>query len=244
MKRKIIKIDEEKCTGCGLCADACAEGAIQIIDGKAKLVSEVYCDGLGACIGECPYGAITIEEREAAPFSHEEVQKNLAKKNLDKQREPKHFSAGCPGMKSFSLKREKVQSSENTASEIPSELSQWPIQLHLVPVVAPYWENCDLLIAADCTAFSFGDFHRKFLSDKRLVIACPKLDDAGNYSEKLASIISENQVRSVTVLRMEVPCCGGIANFAREAIAMAGKDIPLKVVIIGIDGSIKSIEEE
>ena len=216
MKRKIVKIDENKCTGCGLCVNACAEGAIEMINGKARLVSDIYCDGLGACIGECPYGAISIEEREAASFSLEAVHKHLAKRNAGNHGQEKHFSAGCPGMKSFSLKKGNEKNTENATSGFPSELSQWPIQLRLVPVKAPFWDNSDLLISADCVAYSFGDFHRKFLSGKKLVIACPKLDDSENYVEKLASIISENQINSITVLRMEVPCCGGIANFAKE----------------------------
>ncbi|HOK05263.1 MAG TPA: 4Fe-4S binding protein [Victivallales bacterium] len=246
MKRKIIKINEDKCTGCGICVNKCAEGAIQIVNGKAKLISESYCDGLGACIGECPYDAITIEEREAIPFNEEEVKKHLAKK-VDEQKQSGvlKFHGGCPGMKAFSFKNSsEIKNKDNSERKILSELSQWPIQLHLVPVKAPYWDKSDIILAADCTAFSFGDFHQQFLKGKKLIIACPKLDNTENYTEKLSAILSENDVNSLTVLRMEVPCCGGIAIFAREAKLISGKDIPLKIVIIGIDGSIKSINME
>ncbi|HPN84050.1 MAG TPA: 4Fe-4S binding protein [Victivallales bacterium] len=239
MKRKIVKIDQDKCTGCGLCVNACAEGAIQMVDGKAKLVSDVYCDGLGACLGDCPYGAISIEEREAEVFNE-----NAVKNRLAEIRKPEVQHSGCPGMKMFSMERKTVKKGASPSVEPDSELSQWPIQLHLVPVSAPYFEDSDLLLAADCTAFALGSFHGKLLSGRKLIIACPKLDDSGEYTEKLSAIIKKNNVKSITAARMEVPCCGGIANFAREARRISGKNIPLKVVVIGIDGSIKSETEE
>ncbi len=253
MKRKIINIDEEKCTGCGLCVNACAEGAIKMVDGKAKLVSDIYCDGLGACIGECPYGAISIEEREAKEFDEKAVKKMLAKKGAPADARLGGAHAGCPGMKALSFSPAQKEAGNKPVSGnlslaqsalAQSELAQWPIQLHLVPENAPYWDGADILLAADCSAFSFGAFHSQFLAGKKLIIACPKLDDSDGYVEKLAAIISGNDVKSITAVRMEVPCCGGIANFAREARRISGKDIPLKVVVLGIDGSIKSEEED
>ncbi len=243
MKRKIIKIDERKCSGCGLCVNACAEGAIKMVEGKARLVSDIYCDGLGACIGECPCGAITIEEREAKEFDEKAVKKMLAKKEAPARSHGGEAHTGCPGMKAFSFSPAHKKT-ENNPAAAQSALAQWPIQLHLVPENAPYWEGADILLAADCSAFSFGAFHTQFLAGKKLIIACPKLDDSDGYVEKLAAIISGNDVKSITAVRMEVPCCGGIANFAREARRISGKNIPLKVVVIGIDGSIKPEEEE
>lgn len=230
MKRKIVKIDEKKCNGCGQCVSACAEGAIQIINGKAKLVSDNYCDGLGACLGDCPQGAITIVEREADAFDEAAVKKHLAKSK------PAHaHHSGCPGMAVQSFEKKK---SSAPAAKAESELSQWPVQLHLVPPTAPYWDGADLLVCADCVPFSYANFHSELLKGKKLVIACPKLDDTEPYLEKLTEIIRENDIRSVTAARMEVPCCGGIAMIAQRAVQESGKNIPFKVITISIRGEI------
>ncbi|MFZ2657449.1 MAG: 4Fe-4S binding protein [Victivallales bacterium] len=234
MKRKIIKIDEDKCNGCGLCVNACAEGAIQIVNGKARLVSEIYCDGLGACIGECPQDAIKIEERDAESFDEKAVHEHLKKREA-KQPVP-HKHAGCPGMAALSFKK---NSTESNAVKMESELSQWPVQLHLVPPAAPYWEDADLLICADCVPFAYANFHSELLKGRKLVIACPKLDDTGTYLEKLTAIFKENNIKSITVARMEVPCCGGIVMIAQRALQESGKKIPFKTIIVGIHGNIK-----
>jgi Fe-S-cluster-containing hydrogenase component 2 len=238
MKRKIIKIDEEKCAGCGLCVNACVEGAIQMINEKARLVSDSYCDGLGACIGECPYDAISIEEREAEAFNEAEVHKKAAHKTAVRAQSSCPGSS-CPGSKIFSFNRTKTERQSANFAEQESELSQWPIQLHLLSPSAPFWNDSDIVIAADCTAFAFGAFHKRFLSGKKLIIMCPKLDDTAPYLEKLTEILKNNSVKSFTAVRMEVPCCGGVAKFAEAAIAQSGKKIPLKTVIIGINGEIK-----
>lgn len=202
MLRKIIQIDEDKCIGCGLCAQACHEGAIGMVDGKAKLLREDYCDGLGDCLPACPTGAITFEEREAPAYDHAAV-----------------LAAKAP------------------AWETPSQLRQWPVQLKLVPVNAPYFEGADLLVAADCTAFAYGAFHRDFIRGKVVVVGCPKLDE-GDYTEKLTAILRGNNISSVTVARMEVPCCGGIQRAAEAAVAASGKSILCKTVIISVGGNI------
>jgi Fe-S-cluster-containing hydrogenase component 2 len=233
MKRKIIEIDEDKCVGCGLCIDACAEGAIQLVNGKAKLVSETYCDGLGACIGDCPYGAISIVEREAEGFD-----KNAAEKRFAQEKKKAHLEipCACPGMAVKSFEKSKMKSA--VGAEIASELSQWPIQLHLLSPSAPYWNDADILLAADCTAFSFGAFHPEFLAGRKLIIACPKLDDKTGYQEKLTAIFKNNDIHSVTVLRMEVPCCAGTANLAKTAIEESGKNIPFQTLVIALNGTI------
>jgi len=229
MKRKIVKINEDKCNGCGQCVNACAEGAIQMVNGKAKLISDNYCDGLGACLGECPQDAISIVEREASSFDEEAVKKHLSKSNIY------HHQSGCPGMSPVSLDK---KTSSISAINSDSELSQWPIQLHLVPASAPYWNGADLLISADCVPFAFANFHSDLLRERKLIIACPKLDDTEPYLEKLTAIIRENDIRSVTVARMEVPCCGGIAMMAERAVQESGKNIPFKTMIISIRGDI------
>ena len=230
-KRKIVKIDEKKCNGCGVCVPNCAEGAIKIIDGKARLVSEVYCDGLGACIGECPQGALTIEEREAAEFDEKAVERRLA---AEKAKEP--MPCGCPGTMSQALKPQaRPASGEGLA---PSALGNWPVQLRLAPVFAPYFNGADLLISADCVAHAFADFHGRFLAGKTLVIGCPKLDDAPLYQGKLAQILQQNQIKSVEVLYMEVPCCFGLVRLVRDAIAEAKSRVPLTLTKISIHGEI------
>lgn len=228
MIRKIIKIDEEKCSGCGLCAEACHEGAIEMIDGKAKLTREDYCDGLGDCLPACPENAITFEEREAPAYNEAAVLAAKQKKTAGK------LPCGCPGTNSKSIKREAVCS---PSAPISSQLSQWPVQIKLVPVNAPYFNNANLLIAADCTAYAYGNFHNEFIRNHVTLIGCPKLDE-GDYTEKLTAIIANNNIKSVTVARMEVPCCGGIENAVKRALQASGKFIPWRIVIISTDGKI------
>jgi len=234
-KRKIVKIDEEKCTGCGLCVPNCAEGALQIVDGKARIVKDIYCDGLGACMGHCPEGAITIEERESAAFDEEETKKHLAE---IKKKEAKKLACGCPGTAVKSFKAKEVKN-EGPMSKNESELTNWPVQLKLVPVDAPYFKNSDLLIAADCVGFSYPDFHKDLLKDKPLIICCPKLDESEVYIKKLAEIFKVNNLKSVTVAHMEVPCCFGLNQIVSEAMKLSGVKIPVKEITIGIQGDIK-----
>lgn len=229
MIRKIIKINEEKCIGCGACADACHEGAIGMADGKAKLLREDYCDGLGDCLPACPTDAITFEEREAPACNEAAV---LAAKAKAQGTLP----CGCPGTQSRTIKREEpISVSEGSPSV--SRLSQWPVQIKLVPVNAAYFENAELLIAADCTAYAYGRFHEDFIRNRITLIGCPKLDE-GDYAEKLTQIIAKNNIRSITIVRMEVPCCGGIENAARRALQASGKFIPWQVVTISSEGKI------
>lgn len=231
MKRKIVHIDQEKCNGCGLCVGACHEGAIQMVDGKAKLVSDIYCDGLGDCLGECPVDAITIEEREADGFDPKAVEERL--KTVNK----KTTGGGCPGMRALSFPEQPdKQEPKEEATDQRSELRQWPIQLHLVPVQAPYWQDAELLVAADCVAAAFPNFHSKMLKGKRLIIACPKLDDTRDYTEKLTAIIKHNDIKSISVARMEVPCCGGIVRIAEEALERSGKSIPMNTTVVSLNG--------
>jgi Pyruvate/2-oxoacid:ferredoxin oxidoreductase delta subunit len=247
MKRQIITIDAEKCNGCGLCVDACAEGAIQLVDGKARLVRDDYCDGLGACLGECPQGAISMAEREAAPFDPGAVAAHLGHGQAPQATPPRPSPAalrpgGCPGMAMVDFGKGSPASSPRESSAgaaVPSALRQWPIQLHLVPTTAPYWQGADLLLAADCTAFALGGFHGELLQGRRLIIACPKLDDTAVYVEKLATILAENDIRSLTIARMEVPCCGGLVRIAQQAIAASGRDLPCKVVTVGLQGDLR-----
>lgn len=229
MIRKIIKIDEEKCNGCGLCAEACHEGAIGMIDGKAKLLRDDYCDGLGDCLPACPTGAISFEEREAAAYNEEAVLKNKAEKQVEK------LPCGCPGTHSKTIKRNNK--SDEMVNSIESQLLQWPVQIKLVPINAPYFDKANLLIAADCTAYAYGDFHRRFIKNKITLIGCPKLDE-GDYAEKLESIIKNNDIKSITIVRMEVPCCGGIENAAKTALMKSGKFIPWQVVTISTNGEL------
>ncbi len=230
MIRKIIKIDEEKCNGCGACVSACHEGAIGLVDGKAKLMRDDYCDGLGDCLPSCPTGAISFEQREAADYNEKAVMENRLKKHGIANH------GGCPGSK---LSRIMHGYGSHTDIKAESRLSQWPVQIKLVPVNAPYFDGADLLIAADCTAFAYGNFHNDFIKDKITLIGCPKLDSV-DYSEKLTAILAVNDIKSVTVVRMEVPCCGGIQTAVQKALDASGKNVPLNVTVISTDGKIKN----
>jgi ferredoxin len=269
-KRKIIKIDENKCNGCGKCIPNCPEGALQLIDKKARLVSDLFCDGLGACIGHCPEGAITIEEREAEPYNEDKVMENIVKQGkntikahlkhlkdhganeyfnqavdflkekgidnpLEENMKPK-LPCGCPGTMLREIKKEP---SKETTTEQESELTQWPLQLNLLPPQAPFFKNADLLIAADCVGFANPNLHSKLLKGKAVAIGCPKLDDIEAYKEKIKSIIELNDLKSITVAIMEVPCCYGLYQAVEEALKESGKDVPLSKVIISINGSLK-----
>jgi ferredoxin len=280
MEREIITIDEEKCTGCGLCVPGCPEGALQIIDGKARLISDLFCDGLGACISHCPEGAITVEKREAEPYDEHRVMENIIKagpntikahlvhlkehgetaflkqavdvlkqKGLDvpagyeekeKSMQHGHAMGGCPGSRimQFDEPEEGAHS-----GEVSSQLRQWPVQLHLVSPAAPYYQNADVVLAADCTAFALGDFHPRFLKGKALAIACPKLDEGQEiYLAKLRAMIDEARINTLTVLIMQVPCCGGLLRLAQQALEQSGRKIPVKKVVVGIKGEI--LQEE
>jgi Pyruvate/2-oxoacid:ferredoxin oxidoreductase delta subunit len=242
--RKIVRIDEEKCNGCGLCIPNCAEGAIQIVNGKAKLISDKFCDGLGACLGHCPEDAITIIEREADAFDEKAVEAFLHKqKKAQPQPKPQPEFSGCPSSKVMHFQVPKSKAESGPKGSTVSQLTQWPVQLKLVPVDAPYFQDADLLVAADCVPFAYPDFHQDFLKGKAVVVGCPKLDDIQLYREKLTAIFKANSIRSVTVPFMEVPCCFGLVKATEDAIEASGKDIPLKKVEIGIRGDIKPEQE-
>ena len=233
MIRKIIQINEEKCNGCGACADACHEGAIGLVNGKARLLRDDYCDGLGDCLPACPTGAITFVEREAAAYDEAAVLANKAKTG-------KKLPCGCPGTHSQTIrpKAEATADTENASTPAPvSRLSQWPVQIRLVPVNAPYFQDADLLIAADCTAYAYADFHQRFIKNRITLVGCPKLD-AVDYAEKLTAILQNHSIKSVTVVRMEVPCCGGLEHAVKAALQASGKCIPWQVVTISVDGKI------
>ena len=228
MIRKIIEIDKEKCNGCGLCAHACHEGAIGMVDGKAALLRDDYCDGLGNCLPVCPTGAISFVEREAAAYDEAAVQANMQAKSQP--------HTGCPGSMVRSMERAPVNQPASFIP-MPSQLRQWPVQIKLVPVNAPYFDGASLLIAADCTAYAYANFHQDFIRGKVTLVGCPKLDDV-DYSEKLTEILRQNNIKSVTVVRMEVPCCGGLEYAARQAIAHSGRALSLRVVTISAEGRI------
>jgi len=246
MKRPIVLIDEEKCTGCGLCVPECVEGAIEIVDGKARLIDEIYCDGLGACLGHCPEDAITIEEKDAAPFDEEAVQALQAEQgHTSHHAQPAHAacpSGACPSAHTATWGRSET-TDETDAARTPSQLSNWPVQLTLISPNAPYFEDADLLVAADCVPFAYGAFHSDLLRGKVLVVGCPKLDDAAFYREKLTEILRSSDVRSVTVAHMEVPCCFGLGRLVEDAIAASGKTIPLEDVTITLRGERESARE-
>jgi len=259
--RSVIRIDDGKCDGCGLCADACAEGAIAIVDGKAKLVSEAYCDGLGACLGECPQGAITIEQREAPGYDEAATRAHLSATGRDPDSAhrlakphaaepaprpaascpPPHVGhdhgGGCPGSRMRVL-RPRPAVSGDSAGRVDSRLAQWPVQLSLVPANAPYFRGADLLVTADCVPFAYAEFHRDFLDGKALVVGCPKLDDVDYYRDKLTQIFRTSGVRSATVLLMEVPCCSGLLRATLDAVAASGRALPVTAVTIGVGGEV------
>ena len=233
MIRRIIHIDEEKCNGCGLCAKACHEGAIDIVDGKAKLMREHFCDGLGDCLPNCPTGAITFEEREAPAYDEKAVKE--AQKKKEEQQEIPH---GCPGSRSMTLEHgEEPGTPAEVSGSAVSRLAQWPCQIKLVPAQAPFFDGAKLLIAADCTAYAYANLHEEFMRGKITIIGCPKLDDV-DYTDKLTAIIRDNDIKSVTIVRMEVPCCGGLQRAAQNALQASGKFIPWQVVTISRDGNI------
>jgi len=237
--RKIVRIDEEKCNGCGACVLACAEGAIEIIAGKARLVSEKYCDGLGACLGECPQEAITVEERESEEFDEEAVRYHLQAKESVSDTLP----CGCPSATVAQFERginidEHAQMTTQVSPR--SMLSHWPVQLTLVPSTAPFLQGADLVLAADCVPFAYASFHHEFLRGHALLVACPKLDDFQAHQMKLTEILHHSHVKSLTVVHMEVLCCSGLVHMARQAISASGKDIPLKEVTVGVRGELKS----
>lgn len=231
MIRKIIQIDEEKCNGCGACAAACHEGAISMVDGKARLMRDDYCDGLGDCLPSCPTGAISFIEREAAAYDEAAVKAA--------QQEKEARSCGCPGTNAKQIQHEVSADLPADMTTTQSQLSQWPVQIKLVPVRTPYFDGANLLIAADCTAYAYGNFHNRFIRNRITLIGCPKLDE-GDYTEKLTAIIRENDIKSVTIVRMEVPCCGGLEHAAKAAIQASGKFIPWQVVVVTTDGNVIS----
>ncbi|WP_296970493.1 4Fe-4S binding protein [Tepidanaerobacter sp. EBM-38] len=239
MKRKIVTIDEEKCNGCGLCVNACHEGALRLIDGKAKLISESYCDGLGDCLPKCPTGAITIREMEAAPYNEEAVKKNMIAKNAKNTQDASEnkLPCECPGSSVKMLNKEDNQKIRYAAVKEQSRLAQWPCQLKLVPANAPFLTDAHLLIAADCTAYAYASIHNDFMRNRVTLIGCPKLDNI-DYTDKLTDILKFNNIKSITVLKMQVPCCNGIANAAREALIASGKMIPWNVATISTEGDI------
>lgn len=280
MKKQIIKIDENLCNGCGLCVPNCAEGALQIVDGKARLISDLFCDGLGACIGHCPMGAISFEEREAEPYDerktmaenivpagkntikihlqhmldHNQIEyynqaveylKEIGMENpLEEGEEEevafhKHHGGGCPGSRMLDLRKNEKSDNNITVGDQPSELRQWPVQLHLVSPHASYFKGADVVLAADCVAFAMGNFHRDYLKGKALAIACPKLDDGKEiYVEKIKAMIDEAKINMLIVVRMEVPCCGGLLALAKEGLARASRKVPIKEVVVGITGEV------
>ena len=235
MKRRIIEIDENKCNGCGACADACHEGAIAMVAGKAKLMRDDYCDGLGDCLPACPTGAITFVEREAAAYDEKAVMENKQRKMRE---QGMTLPCDCPGSHSRNIQRQDVPAVETPQAQQTSRLSQWPVQIKLVPVNAPYFDGARLLIAADCTAYAYAAFHERFIRGHITLVGCPKLDSI-DYSEKLTAIIRENNIKSVTVVRMEVPCCGGLEAAAKTALRESGKFIPWQVVTVTVDGRLK-----
>lgn len=264
MKRKIIEINEELCNGCGNCVTGCSEGALKIINGKAKVVNDKFCDGFGDCIGHCPTGALKIVERDTVEFDETAVENhlrsNFGEEAVGKMKEVQkkhahapgnenagHAHGGCPSARFMNFKGDNAKNSaaddngNSPAGVVNSELRQWPVQLHLVSPAHPAFMNCDILMAADCVAFTFGDFHRKLLKGKTLAVMCPKLDDTDGYVEKLTEIFKNNNIKSVTCAVMEVPCCSGLLRIVKTALAESGADIPLKTITIGVDGSVKDL---
>jgi NAD-dependent dihydropyrimidine dehydrogenase PreA subunit len=243
--RKIVRIDEEKCNGCGLCIPNCAEGALKIIDGKAKLISEKFCDGLGACLGHCPQDAVAVIEKEAEDFDEKAVEAFLHKKqDTNTEAQPAPVFTGCPSSRAIHFKVPESRTESISNGPSVTMLSQWPVQLKLVPINAPYFQDADLLIAADCVPFAYPNFHQDFLKGKAIVVGCPKLDDIQYYREKLTETFKTYSIKSVTLPYMEVPCCFGLVKATEEAIADSGKNIPLKKVKISIRGEIQPEDRE
>ncbi len=247
--RKIIEIDEDLCTGCGNCVTSCAEGALDIIDEKARVVNDVFCDGLGACIGECPEGALKIIERESLEFDEEAVEEHL--ENLKKQehekpiatQEPGNFACGCPGSHTMTFAECDNGEAQVLEGKVKSQLRQWPVQMHLISPTAPYYQGADVILAADCTAFSYGGFHSDFLKGKSIAIACPKLDQGQEvYIEKIKALIDDAKINTLTVAIMQVPCCRGLLALAQEAAKRANRKVPVKYIVIGLQGEI--LQEE
>lgn len=237
--RKIIQIDEGKCNGCGLCVSSCEENAIQILDGKARLVKDQYCDGLGACLGECPQGALTIVEREAVAFNADAVQQNTGTGHSNEPKQPipvQHPMRACSGASMHQLKAPTASTDPTTGT--PSALRQWPVQLHLVSPQAPYFKNADLLLAADCAAFACGYFHALFMKGHAISIACPKLDDTSGYVEKLAAMITDAGIHSITIVMMQVPCCRGLERLVNVAMQSAGRSVMVERVILSLEGEV------
>ncbi len=247
MLRKIVQIDPDKCDGCGLCVPSCAEGAITIVNGKAVLAADNLCDGLGACLGDCPRNAITIEERDTDAFDETAVAQHLAAQGKPAPAHghqpapaaPAGHGSGCPGSRMMSFAKPEAPTTSSATGSRQSRLAQWPVQLHLVSTSAPYFQGADLLITADCVPVAYAGYHEDFLEGKAVVMGCPKLDDNQFYTQKLTELFAKSDIKSITVLKMEVPCCGGIAMAARQALANCGKEIPYKEVTIGIQGQIK-----
>ncbi len=243
MKRDIIRIDEELCNGCGLCVPNCHEGALKIIDGKARLVSEVLCDGLGACLGHCPQGAITIESREAEAFDEVAVKMKQVQSSPQSHSHSHSAVGGCPGTRESVISRSERPDRGLEFNDQPSELRHWPVQLHLINPNAPFLKEADLLLAADCVAFASGNFHSKYLRGRSLAIACPKLDQGTNiYIDKLTAMIDQAKINTVTVMMMEVPCCGGLVQMIKTAMSKASRKVPVKQIIISLSGQV--LQEE
>jgi Pyruvate/2-oxoacid:ferredoxin oxidoreductase delta subunit len=237
--RNIVKIDEDKCDGCGLCITACAEGAIELVEGKAKLVSEIYCDGLGACLSHCPQNAITVEQRQAEPFDHEATEKHLAQQ---KQTISTPTDFVCPGLANKQLREKTLITESSTGGEITSQLTHWPVQLRLLSPKAPFLNKADLLLVADCVPFAMGDFHNKLLKGRTIAVGCPKLDDSELYVQKLTEILNNNNLNSLMVIHMEVPCCSGLTQIAQQAIKNSGVKISLEDITIDLKGNISKTE--
>ena len=236
--RNIVKIDENKCNGCGECITACAEGAIKLVNGKAKLVSEIYCDGLGACLSHCPQNAITIEQREAEEFDEAATEKHLSEQKAC----PASAGFVCPGLANKQLREKTPVTETSTGGEVRSQLTHWPVQLRLLSPQVPFLKNADLLLVADCVPFAMGDFHNKLLKDRTLAVGCPKLDDSELYVQKLTEILKNNNLNSLTVIHMEVPCCSGLTRIARQAVQNSGVEISFEDVTIDLNGNISKAE--